>query len=1013
MTYRAQFYRTVEDAAGNAAGGFQLVFTTATMADTVAPQVVRVSPLNGATGVPVNATVVVAMTEPLNPFSVTATTVTLQSAGGPVPVTRVLSNSGTWLHLTPTGPLAVTTTYSVQLTGLRDLGGNALAGFTSTFQTAASATADTTGPSVTAVSPSHGATNVALTAPISVTFSEPVSPVTITPDTVYVQRVNTSGRIAASVSLNGAGTSATIALSAPLLPLTTYRIVASAQDLVGNPGGFNNTTFTTGAGPADTTAPTVLLITPANGLTDVSVRTPVVVTFSESLNPTTVTNDTIAVFVNGVEQYWGQQLSADNTVVALGPLQVPPASLVTVVVTSGVQDLSGNPLSEVVSQFTTELTGSDTTAPFVVSMRPPSGATNVAPDTSAVLVFSESMQPATTAANVLLAANGVLVNGAVTASGQNQVATFTPLAPLAPNTFAEVFALPGVRDAAGNPLSSIFQSSFRVATDPAGRAPEVVAFEPSGGVVPRNSALTARFSERIDPGTLTASSVVVTGNSTGITLAGTRSLDASGTMFRFTPASTWPLNDYVQITFTSAIRDATGTPLATARTFYVYMYPDAVVDAEAPTVTSVAPANGATGVGLNAELRVRFSEPINPVTVDATTVTLRNPSGALQPCTIAFSAQNQQVRIVPHAPLAANTEHTVTITGVTDIAGNPVVSRTTTFTTGVGADVTRPGVVGTTPVLGTSGVAVNTVVEVAFSEPVDPVTVTAQSVRLSDATLGGDVAATLHVDASGLRAVLTPTAPLAVGRSYYLYVGYYAPIEDVAGNPLVALQGYFNTAFGADTTAPTVVGIAPSQGATGVATNVPVLVRLSEAIGPLSVTAAAVTLRQGATPVVSTVQLEDGNQQIRMVPTAPLAAGTSYTVRVAGLRDVAGNSQAAAVTSSFTTGPGADLVAPTVVATTPSSGATNVPRNAVVTVQFSEAMNPLTITADSLRLHDTTTGVQVAATVTLDASRTTVTLTPTGLLGAGVTYRAQFYRTVEDAAGNPAGGFSLYFTTAP
>src|SRR5256885_9748983 len=50
-------------------------------------------------------------------------------------------------------------------------------------------------------------------------------------------------------------------------------------------------------------------------MTNVPVRTPVVLTFSEPLDPATITNDTFTVFANGVEQGLGVQRSADNTVV--------------------------------------------------------------------------------------------------------------------------------------------------------------------------------------------------------------------------------------------------------------------------------------------------------------------------------------------------------------------------------------------------------------------------------------------------------------------------------------------------------------------------------------------------------------------------------------------------------------------------------------------------------------------------------------------------------------------------
>src|SRR5262249_17502778 len=144
-------------------GFFASQFTTALGNDTAAPQVVTVSPPSGATGVPVNGVVVIRISEPLNPLTVTAAAVTLSGPGAAIPTALTLSDSNQVLTIDPTANLVGSTTYTVQLNGLRDVAGNALPPFTSTFQTAAAGTVDTTGPTVTAVNPSNGTTGVSLT----------------------------------------------------------------------------------------------------------------------------------------------------------------------------------------------------------------------------------------------------------------------------------------------------------------------------------------------------------------------------------------------------------------------------------------------------------------------------------------------------------------------------------------------------------------------------------------------------------------------------------------------------------------------------------------------------------------------------------------------------------------------------------------------------------------------------------------------------------------------------------
>ena len=65
-------------------------------------------------------------------------------------------------------------------------------------------------------------------------------------------------------------------------------------DEAGN-GAYNNAgTFTT-ANTVDQTPPTVT-ISPANGATNVGLNTQVVLTFSKSINPSTITTNTVSLF---------------------------------------------------------------------------------------------------------------------------------------------------------------------------------------------------------------------------------------------------------------------------------------------------------------------------------------------------------------------------------------------------------------------------------------------------------------------------------------------------------------------------------------------------------------------------------------------------------------------------------------------------------------------------------------------------------------------------------------------
>ena len=86
---------------------------------------------------------------------------------------------------------------------------------------------------------------------------------------------------------------------------------------------------------------------------------------------------TFALFNRAAQLPISVNRSADFRMVFL-TTGLPPSSLITVIATSDVTDISGNRLDDYVSQFTTA-PAVDTTTPFVVTMRPGSGATDVAP----------------------------------------------------------------------------------------------------------------------------------------------------------------------------------------------------------------------------------------------------------------------------------------------------------------------------------------------------------------------------------------------------------------------------------------------------------------------------------------------------------------------------------------------------------------------------------------------------------------------------------------------------------
>jgi WD40 repeat protein len=121
-----------------------VVFSTTLAADTTAPTVVTTSPTNGATGVAAGTAVKAVFSEPVDPATITGSTMGLTGPAGPVPASVTYDAGTRTATLTPSGPLAGSTTFTATVKGgstdprVKDVAGNALAADrTWTFSTAA------------------------------------------------------------------------------------------------------------------------------------------------------------------------------------------------------------------------------------------------------------------------------------------------------------------------------------------------------------------------------------------------------------------------------------------------------------------------------------------------------------------------------------------------------------------------------------------------------------------------------------------------------------------------------------------------------------------------------------------------------------------------------------------------------------------------------------------------------------------------------------------------------------
>jgi hypothetical protein len=307
--------------------------------------------------------------------------------------------------------------------------------------------------------------------------------------------------------------------------------------------------------------------------------------------------------------------------------------------------------------------------------------------------------------------------------------------------------------------------------------------------------------------------------------------------------------------------------------YFVDLIVDTPTVPTAPTVTATSPTSGATGIAPNTQVTATLSRAMDAATLTTSTFTLTGPGGAVAG-TVAYDSNTNVVTLTPSANLAFNTVYTARLdSSVRASDGTALGSAFSwSFTTAVAVP---PQVTSTVPANGATGIAPGVVVKATFSRALNAATVTASSFTLTGPS--GTVTATVSYDASLQQASLTPSAALAPGT----YTARLA--ASIAATDGATLGTQFTWTFTVPS-APVALTVAPgtpAAGASGVdrASGITAVFNRDVTAGTVSTSSFQVSIGAGAA-VPATVTYDAASRTATLVPTAPLAASTTYTVKL-------------------------------------------------------------------------------------------------------------------------------------
>ncbi|MEL7833719.1 Ig-like domain-containing protein [Fodinibius sp. Rm-B-1B1-1] len=349
QTIIATISSTIADSQGNTMDqDFEWSFTTreATTQEITPPTVASTEPSPGTTDVSAEISIYARFNKALNPSTVNNNTFLLRTNNNNI--SGSVSYEDSTAIFNPSENLQDGTVYTATITDdIRDLYGNAPSNnYNWNFITK---DVDRTPPHVSSTRPRDDEDDVLFDIQITATFSERVDPASVNSNTFRLRTNN--GNVSGSVRYEDEDSTAVFNPSETLQDgtLFTATITDGIRDLNGNaPSNNYNWNFTTKE--IDRTPPRVVSTNPRDDADEVSDDIQVTATFSESMDASTINEDTFGLYQWRLGQY--RQISGSVSYSGNTATLTPLSDLrndrhYVAIISSDVTDLAGNELGEV------------------------------------------------------------------------------------------------------------------------------------------------------------------------------------------------------------------------------------------------------------------------------------------------------------------------------------------------------------------------------------------------------------------------------------------------------------------------------------------------------------------------------------------------------------------------------------------------------------------------------------------------------------------------------------------
>lgn len=479
LDYSTEYEITVDTGAKDIAGNplnveYTFQFTTEKEPDTIPPEVEAAYPSNNSMNVSISTTISITFSEIMDKNSVENSISILPS------IDFDISWDENTIILILSSNLDFSTEYTVRVeTGAKDISDNFLENEYS-FSFTSEEEGDTTPPEILSTLPENGNTDILVDTTISLTFSEAMN------QTSVDNAININPSISYTLTWNGNIISITPDDDLEYLTNYTITIGIGAMDLANNSLGEEYVFYFLTV-DLDNISPTIILTNPNNGSIDNLISTTISITFSETMNSTSVKNS-ITIFPDiEYDISWNGNKKILTPISNLGYNKEYKITIGT-----EAKDLFENFLeTEYSFNFITEEVG-DIIAPEITSTGPIDGANNVETDSPISITFSESM-------NQVSVENAIQIAPTIsyTTSWIGNELTITPIVDLDFLTNYFIIIKTQSKDLAGNNIEEEYNFSFKTKEEGDRIPPTILSTKPSKGDsgVSLDSTISISFSE--------------------------------------------------------------------------------------------------------------------------------------------------------------------------------------------------------------------------------------------------------------------------------------------------------------------------------------------------------------------------------------------------------------------------------------------------------------------------------------------------------------------------------------